>query len=166
MTNVFQAPQKQEALKAAGVVNEEVLVDFNKVIQESLDGERVRLNRLNPIIRCDSLPHIQAQEKDMKQLSDHLIHLILLHPPQKSKLFIYIKCNRFNEVLPVETSGWQHSYEICFHTNGCREASWQAAYEKEIADCAAICTRYAGTFTAAYDHNDCLFKLTLPGKLF
>jgi len=174
MTDVFQAPDDPKALKAETValhamelVDEGLLVDFNKVVQESLDHVRAHLNQLNAIIRCDKLPHVQARAKDMRQLSDHLVRLILLHPPQKSKLFIYLKCNRFDsEAVPVKSSAWLHSYEISFHTNSCNEASWQSEHQQEIAECAAICAQYSGSFTAAYGHADSLFKLTLPGKLF
>jgi hypothetical protein len=174
MTEVFQAPDDPKTLKAETValnaielVDEGLLVDFNKVVQESLDRVKEQLSQLNAIIRCDNLPHVQAKAEDMRQLSNHLVRLILLHPPQKSKLFIYLKCNRFDsEVLPVKTSAWLHSYEICFHTNSCNEASWQSEHQQEIAECAAICAQYSGTFTAAYGHAESLFKLTLPGKLF
>ena len=174
MTDVFQAPDDPKALKAGAValsaielVDEGLLVDFNKVVQEALDSAKEHLNQLNAIIRCDNLPHVQAKVEDMRQLSNHLVRLILLHPPQKSKLFIYIKCNRFDsEAMPAKTSAWLHPYEISFHTNSCNEASWQAEHQQELAECAAICAQYSGMFTAAYGHADCLFKLTLPGKLF
>jgi len=174
MTDVFQAPDDPKALKAETValhamelVDEGLLVDFNKVVQETLDRVKEHLIQLNAIIRCDKLPYVGAKAEDMRQLSNHLIRLILLHPPQKSKLFIYLKCNRFDsEVLPAKTSAWLHPYEICFHTNSCNEASWQSEHQQEIAECAAICARYSGTFAAAYGHAESLFKLTLPGKLF
>lgn len=167
MTDVFQAPDDRVALKATKLVDEELLVDFNKVVQESLEHEKGPLGQLNAIIRCDKLPHVLARESDMRKMVGCLIHLILLHPPKKSKLFIYLNCNRLNsEVLPVDHSGWLHSYEICFHTNSCNEASWQSAHQQELAECAAICARFSGAFAAAYGHADSLFKLTLPGKLF
>ena len=174
MTDVFQALDNPKTLKAEIValnamelVDEGLLVDLNKVVQESLDCVKEQLSQLNAIIRCDNLPHVQAKAEDMKQLSNHLVRLILLHPPQKSKLFIYLKCNRFDsEALPAKTSAWLHPYEICVHTNSCNEASWQTEHQQEIAESAAICARYSGAFTAAHGHAESLFKLTLPGKLF
>jgi len=166
MTDVFQAPDEPKALNAIEWVDAELFVDFNKVVQQSLNHVGDRLHRLNAIIRCDNLPHVHASEKDMEQLCGQLFNLILLYPPQTSKLFIYIKCNRFDDLQSFGKSNWLHLFEICFHTNSCNEASWQSAHQRELAECAAICKQHSGAFTAAYGHADCLFKLTLPGKLF
>ena len=174
MTSVFQASGEASdakaepvVLPASGMVDGDLLVDFNKTVQDSLQTVKARLTQLNVILRCDKLPHVEAGAADMKQLCDKLIHLILHYPPLKSKLFIYIKCNRLDsEMLPASLKGRQHAFEICFHTNSCNDALWQTAHMQELNDCARICAQYAGSFTSAYGHTDCLFKLTLPGKLF
>ncbi|HYH14665.1 MAG TPA: hypothetical protein VD794_05585 [Flavisolibacter sp.] len=174
MTNVFQAPEGPKTVKAdsvvkksIGLLDDEMLVDLNKVVQESLNCVKPQLEELKAIIRCDGLPHILANATDVRKLSDNLIRFILQHPPRKSKLFIYIKCNRAeNELLSADLSGKLDSFEVYFHTNSCNEATWQAAHQEMINECSAICAQYSGSFVAAHGQANCLFKLTLPGKLF
>jgi hypothetical protein len=173
MTSVFQAPEESNAAKAelvtlsvTGLVDEDGLVDLNKIVQESLEGVKKQLTKLSAILRCDKLPHVQAGAADMKQLCDQLVHLILRYPPPKSKLFIYIKCKRLDsDMLSASLTGGQHTFEICFHTNSCNDAFWQTAHVQELNECARMCTQYSGAFASAYGHTDCLFKITLPGKL-
>jgi hypothetical protein len=174
MTDVFQAPQGPKAVhgkpvstKEAMLVNDELLTDFNKAVQDSLEGERTRLNNLHAIIRCDNLPHVLVKANDLRRLSDCLINLMLQHPPKRSKLFIYLKCNRIDDsVLTTPQTNGLETYEICFHTNSCNEASWHDSHKVDLAECASLCTQYSGAFTYAHGHADGLFKLTLPGKLF
>jgi hypothetical protein len=174
MANAFEALKepksvgtKSVAIPATEIVNMELLVDFNRVVQESLNKVKDRLDQLNGIIRCDNLPHVHARLHDMKQLSDILVRLILHHPPKSGKLFIYVKSNQLKkEVEPATESSRLHFYEICFHTNSCNEALWQDAHKQDLNECNYICARYSGTFTSALGNADCLLKLTLPGKLF
>lgn len=174
MINVFQAPDEPKSLNTTSIAAQAIdvdggyrFVDFNGIIQDFLNEERARLDRLNAIIRCDALPHVYASENDMRRLCELLIHLLLPRSPKKSKLFIYIKCNSLEkEVLPAIASCRLHFYDICFHTNSCNDVSWQATHERVLTECNRICNRYSGTLVSASGSSDCLFKLTLPGKLF
>lgn len=173
MTNVFQAPEGPKTVNAYPVINtegllvDEMLVDLNQVVQEALNAIRTPSEKQKAIIRCDNLPHIHANAKDVRQLIDSLFRMMLHHPPRKSKLFIYIKCNRSdNGINSASLSEELNLFDVYFHTNSCNETSWQAAHQQEISECSAICVQYSGSFVAAYGQADCLFKLTLPGKLF
>jgi hypothetical protein len=174
MTSVFQAPEGPKSGIATPVVNVTTgvadgkqLVDFSCVIQELLNKERARLHQLNAIIRCDTLPHVYANANDMKRLCDLLIGFILKQPHRRTKLFIHIKCNLLeSEALPETISGRLHLYKISFHTNSCNEVSWQSLHEQELAEFERICSRHSGIFVSASNNADCLFDLTLPGKLY
>lgn len=174
MTNVFQAPDEPKSINVGSVAVQAIdmndgsrLVDFNRILQDFLNEKIARFDQLSASIRCDALPHVYASENDMRQLCELLIHLILPQSPKKSKLFIYIKCHSLeNEVLPATASSRLHFYEICFHTNSCNDVTWQATHERVLTECTRICMRNSGSFVFADGCADCLFKLTLPGKLF
>lgn len=173
MTSVIQAPEGLISATTTSVANAtdvefgKQLLDFNSVIQELLNKESVRLNQLNAVIRCDTLPHIYISEKDIRQLCDLLIVFILQYPLRRSKLFFYIKCNPLeSKMLPAPVSGWLHLYEICFYANSCNAKSWQATHEWELSECVRICSKYSGAFVSDFSNDGCLFKLTLFGKLY
>lgn len=167
MTNVFQTPEKRVGHAAPALVSmDEQFVNLTTIVQGVLEAVQRPPDQLKIIVRCDTLPHIEADAQDMLQLSNLLLACILEHPPQKGKLFIYIKCNRSDsETLLTSDSGGFQYYEIYFHTNSCNEPGWHEAHLQELKLCEAICSRYNGLFTFADSSTAYLFQLTLPGKL-
>ena len=173
MSTIVQLPEAQTSAKVSPVANKaiglggnELLVNFNLVIQEALGKVESYIDKGKAIIRCDNLPHVLGEEEEMKLLSNNLIDFILQHPPEKSKLFIYIKCSRTESGdAKSEILDGLHQYEICFHTNSCNEPLWQECNQEQIAQCEVICKKYYGSFTCAFGNADSLFKLSLFGKL-
>jgi hypothetical protein len=174
MSTIVQTPEDQMidvvspvVVEATGLNGNELLVDLNKVVQEALTKAEGCLDKGKTIIRCDKLPHVVGEEKELGQFCNQLIDIILQHPPQNSKIFIYIKCIRAeSKSMQLESITGLPMYEICFHTNSCNEPLWQVPNQEQLLQCAAVCKKYNGSFVSALGTRDYLFKLTLPGKLF
>lgn len=167
VTNVFQIPEKRVGHVAPALVSmDEQFVNLTTIVQGVLEAVQRPPDQQKIILRCDTLPLVEADALDMQQLSNTLLNCILEHPPRRGKLFIYIKCNRANsEHLLTPTTGDIHHYEICFHTNSSNEPGWHEAHLQALELCEAICSRYNGLFSFADSSAACLFQLTLPGKL-
>src|SRR5688500_7769133 len=70
------------------------LIDLNRLMQQVFEEQQQKVVQLQTIIRCDTLPVVQGNVQSLLALFRSMVGLILDHPPQNSKLFIYIKCER------------------------------------------------------------------------
>src|SRR5215217_5441997 len=68
------------------------LLDLNTVLKKSLKKAQSEVDNLQLIVRCESLPYVKADHDEMVSLFDDLLGMILNHPPQTSRLFLYVDC--------------------------------------------------------------------------
>jgi len=69
---------------------------LNEVLQESLRKAQVQVDKVKLIVRCESLPLVVAEHGEMVKLFDELLGMILNHPPDAGRLFLFINCEEDN----------------------------------------------------------------------
>lgn len=142
------------------------LISLNDVFKESMKKLQAEVDKLNLVVRCDSLPSIEANKKQMELLFDTLISLLSGNPPQGSRLFLYVDCNEEkNEVMDLSLKQDSKNYMIRFHTNIPSDMQWKEKNAEALSRCSQILSACNGTFAVNnVAHTGCLFSLTLPGK--
>ena len=142
------------------------LVDLNEVVTAELTAYRETVQALQAIIRFDPLPHTNCTQPLTAQVFHHILHSIIQHPPEGTKLFIYIKCEKErSEIMDLSlTNGFQR-YEISVFTNINANESWQQQQQATTTDIRQSIESSNGTFESfAIDKTGCLYKLVLPAK--
>lgn len=144
----------------------EGLVDLNKVMRHVFEHQQQRIAELQTIIRCDALPLVQGPTQLFVLLFGRMVSLILNYPPQNSKLFIYLKCDKkATDVIDLTLpEGFMH-HELSFYTNSNITPEWEKVNGDTLARCRQLahesgCTMSWQTAPGA----GCLFSVTLPGK--
>ena len=135
------------------------LTDLNPVIARVLDSLRQPLLELKPIIRQDAIAIARGNENDFTVLFTHVLEIILKHPPQEGKLFIYIRS------VQNDPAGDDKIVTVSIHTNTAYDTSWEKTYANVLSECGDICKRHGGGFVYHMVSNtSCLFTINLQGK--
>ncbi len=146
-------------------LNEEV--DLNEVINSIIQTYLLQKQNAPVIFRLDKIPVVNGCKETLHFLFDELINMILSHPPDKSKLFLYMQCaeEKVDENvldLRVMKTG---NYVVCFHTNIHTTEEWKMLYKSKLEDCCQVAFQNGGSLNHYNIVNTgCLFSLTLPGK--
>ncbi len=142
-------------------------VDLNKLTQRIFELNKARLDKLQAIIRCDNLPSVEGDETHWFDLFQNLIVIIIEHPPQGSKLFIYIKCGKVkDDVTDLTVTNNVQRFEICFYTNNSDNEPDSETNIAQLKRCADICIENKSSLVYHELKNaGCLFTLNLWGKL-
>jgi hypothetical protein len=135
-------------------------VSLAELLSDSFQKRKNEIKSLNAIIRCEHLPVIKGDKKQLGRLFDNLIDIILKHPPKTSRLFLYVDCVQ-------ERESYKKGYRtlIKFITNVIIEKNWKDKHADLLMDSNQIITSVNGTFSITSQENKgCLFTITLPGK--
>jgi|GEM_PF-1689031 len=171
MTNIFEVPGDDTSVlfpvpdqqdKASTLTQ----TDLNIVLQRVFCEENQRLNKDQVIVRCDQLPTVFIEESRIAKACSFLLNIILEQPPEKGKLFIYIRCNLLKEdIIDLSLPDGAKKYEVLFHTNCFNKPDWKEKYKDLLDYCYQMCIDHGGSFN--YKDNfegSYLFQLILPGK--
>lgn len=141
-------------------------VALDDILKQVFKEEKIGLQHLQAIVRCDALPQVAGSASQLTSLIRCIIKMILNHPPDGTKLFLYVKCSKARvEDEQVKALGFS-TYEINFHTNIRGDEHWQRQYAGELAACHDICQGFAGSLVVhPITNTGCLFTVTLPGKI-
>lgn len=164
ITNPTETETLADANMHIPAANEPVALD--DILKQVFKEERLGLQHLQAIVRCDALPQVMGSASQLTSLIRCIIKMILNHPPDGTKLFLYIKCSKARlDDEEAKALGFC-TYEINFHTNIKGDENWQKQYASELADCYEICQSFAGSLIVhPIANTGCLFTVTLPGKI-
>jgi hypothetical protein len=147
--------------------NDQLNVDPNDIVQ--IICSRYITTGKNFILRSDKLPHISGNKETFTRLFDELISMIINHPPQNSKLFLYITCKeqpQDEEVIDLRFAGDIKMYTIDFHTNITSDDQWIIFYKNKLEEYSVFIRQSGGSFSFfPICNTGCLFSISLPGKI-
>jgi hypothetical protein len=148
-------------------VDPDNFVSLNNVLKESLKKVQARVDHLQLIIRCETLPQIKAEHGEMVKLFDGLLGMILNSAPQISKLFLYVDCEEVSDhAREMNSQEGLKRYVIKFHTNVSTHDNWKLVNSQALATCRQILSNYHGTLAVnEISRTGCLFSFSLPGKI-
>jgi hypothetical protein len=140
--------------------------DLNDVMQQSLHRFQSGIRNQNVIVRYESLPVIEADKTAMIKVFGSLVQMIINHPPEGSKLYLYVDCEEESREQDSETHYVSKRYFIRFHTNITTNEEWKAEYQRVLEECTAMLKQFGAGFTVNEIKNTgCLFSISLSGKL-
>src|SRR5215204_1102574 len=94
------------------------LVDLNRLVQQVFEDQHLNVAKLQTIVRCDTLPMVQGRVQLLLALFRSFLGLILDNPPQKSKLFIYVKCEcKETDIIDMTLPEGFADYRVSIYTN-------------------------------------------------
>ncbi|MBO9573018.1 MAG: hypothetical protein J7497_12570, partial [Chitinophagaceae bacterium] len=133
----------------------------------SLKKVQSEVHHLQLIVRCESLPKIKADGEETMKLFDDLLRMILNHPPQTSRLFLYVDCEEDSgDVMDMTLEEGFKQYIIKFHTNVTSHGNWKLINSQSLMNCRQILSRYNGNLAVnEISKTGCLFSLSLQGKI-
>ncbi|HZH01447.1 MAG TPA: hypothetical protein VEY32_10220 [Flavisolibacter sp.] len=143
-------------------------VNLNQLLQQLFAKEQLRIESRKMLIRCDQFPYVLVDESKITQICHSLLQMILEHPPEKGKLFMYIKCGvlKGDEVMNLALPQGERMFEISFNTNTQHLPGWDEPYKTFLQDCNIILQHYGGAFHYRVNsESSYLFQMILPGKL-
>lgn len=143
-------------------------VNLNDILRQALQ-QRLQYEKKNSniIIRCDSLPVVETDKKTIVEVFGHIVQMIVSHPPNGTRLFLYVNCEEENKGMsgPDLVKRYKR-YKVSFHTNISTDEAWKKAHEKTIAGCKAVLAQYGAGFTVNdIKSTGCLFSISLLGKM-
>lgn len=143
-------------------------IDLNDILRTVLEKYKEAEHK-NFILRFDILPFVTGSKDQFICLFDALIKMIISHPPDKSKLFLYVKCSRQNleeDIIDLSLNKESAMYRIDFYSNITTDAQWEVDYNATLSDCAMQANKNGGNFSfSPISNTGCLFSLILPGKI-
>lgn len=138
-------------------------VSLNEVWRQSLKKNEGLLRNTSVTVRCDLLPQVDGDPRQLQTLFDRLLSLILSNPPVGSRLFLYVDCQE--EILDEEDGKSTKKWTLRFSTNIPAGEEWKQAHEPVWQECEKIVNRHSGAFTVNRIQNTgCLFVMNLYGK--
>jgi hypothetical protein len=147
--------------------SEQLDVDLNEIVQTICN--RYTTTGKSFILRSDRLPHVNANKEALILLFSELISAIINHPPQNSKLFLYITCRgqpQDADVMDLRLAGNFKMYLIDLHTNITSDELWMNLYKNKLEECSVMTQRIGGSFSFfPICNTGCLFSISLPGKI-
>lgn len=144
-----------------------VLLSLNDILQESLKKAQVQVDKVKLIVRCETLPQMKADREEMVNLFDNLLAMILNHPANAARLFLYIDNEEDNsDVIDMTLEEGFKRYFIKFHTNITTQESWKLVNSERLITCRQILSRHNGNLAVNdISSTGCLFSVLLPGKI-
>ena len=139
---------------------------LNEVLQESLRKAQVQVDKVKLIVRCETLPLVIAEHGEMVKLFDELLGMILNHPPDAGRLFLYINCEEDNsDIIDMTLEEGIKRYCIKFHTNIITHENWRLVNSQGLINCRQILSRHNGNLAVNdISGTGCLFSVSLRGK--
>ena len=141
-------------------------VDLNEIFRAVLDTYSVDGGL---IFRCDKLPIAIGSPEDFTYLFDALLSMIVSHPPQGSKLYLYVKCfpeTVDDDVMDLRVDAQTAIYKIEIYSNITTDKEWEMLHQAKLAECNLQAAKVKGRFSfSPVVNTGCVFSLTLPGKI-
>jgi hypothetical protein len=143
------------------------LLSLNEILQESLKKAQAQVDKVKLIVRCESLPTVKADHGEMLKLFDNLLGMILNHPPNATRLFLYIDCGvDISDVINMTLEEGFKYYIIKFHTNITTHENWKLVNSQALINCRQILSKHNGNLAVNdISSTGCLFSVLLPGKI-
>ena len=133
---------------------------LNEVFKASMKKAQEEVKNLQVIVRCESLPQIEGSYQQMLMLFDHLLSIIIKHPPKNSRLFLYVDCEEETNDCDNEKR-----FFIKFNTNAAVPENWKVMNSQAFIICRQILSNHNGTLIVNnISSTGCLFIVSLPGK--
>ncbi|HYK57423.1 MAG TPA: hypothetical protein VEV15_13230 [Flavisolibacter sp.] len=143
-------------------------INLNDTLRQALQ-QRLQYEKKNSdiIIRCDNLPVVETDRKKIVGVFDDIVQMIVSHPPNGTRLFLYVNCAEENTGMTgFDLVKRNKRYKVNFHTNISTDEAWKKAHEKTIAGCKAVLAQYGAGFTVKdIKSTGCLFSISLLGKM-
>ena len=147
--------------------NDQYDVDLNQVLETVCNGFIAEGKSF--ILRSDKLPHVLGDEEVFLHLFKELVAMILNHPPQNSKLFLYVTCREDNpdeDVIDMRLTGDIRLFRTNFYTNITSDDQWTDLYKEDLAANSLLVEQNGGNFSFfPICNTGCLFSISLPGKI-
>ena len=143
------------------------LLALNDILKQSLKKAQAQVDRVQLIVRCEILPLVKAGHEELSKLFDDLLGTILNHPPNGSRLFLYIDCEEDNtDTIDMTLKEEFKRYSIKFHTNITTHDNWKLINSQALINCRHTLSRHNGSLLVNDSSSTgCLFSVSLPGKL-
>ena len=142
-------------------------IHLNDILRQALQ-QRLQYEKKNSdiIIRCDVLPVVETDKK-IAGVFDHIVQMIVSHPPNGTRLFLYVNCEEESTGMSgFDLAKRSKRYKVNFHTNISTDEAWKKAHKKTIAGCKAVLAQYGAGFTVNdIKSTGCLFSISLLGKM-
>ena len=141
-------------------------INLNGVVREVLQRLQQGMG-LDIIVRCEVLPVIEGDRKNIVRVFDNIAHMIISHLPTGTRLFLFVDCEEeMKEVSGPELVKTNRRYKLNFHTNISTNEAWKTAHEKTIDGCRTLLAQYGASFTVnEIRSTGCLFSISLLGKM-
>jgi hypothetical protein len=94
-------------------------IDLNGIVAGVIAASKERLMELQAIVRQDELAPARGEEHDLRVLFTDLLEIILNHPPQNGKLFIYIRS------VQNDPASDNKMVTVSIHTNTDYHPEWE-----------------------------------------
>ena len=134
-------------------------LDLDVVVKNVLGSRKERFQEIGAIVRQDAIPPVRGNEQQLVSLFSSLVEIILNHPPNDGKLFIYIRC------VEKDPASDDKKITISIHTNTCYGMSWEKSQADILQECGNICKQNGGDFMChLLSGKSCLFTINLQGK--
>ena len=95
--------------------------------------------------------------------------MIVSHPPQGSKLYLYVKCfpeTVDDDVMDLRVDAQTAIYKIEIYSNITTDKEWEMLHQAKLAECNLQAAKVKGRFSfSPVVNTGCVFSLTLPGKI-
>lgn len=138
-------------------------VSLNEVWRQSLKKNEALLRNTSVTVRCELLPQVDGDPRQLQTLFDRLLSLILSNPPVGSRLFLYVDCQE--EILGEKDGAELKKWTLRFSTNIPANEEWRQIHQPVLQECEQIVTRHNGEFAVNRIQNTgCLFVMNLYGK--
>lgn len=143
------------------------LLSLNDIIQESLRKAQPQVAHVKLIVRCENLPQIKAVRDEMVKLFGDLLGMILNHPPDTTRLFLYIDSEEDkSDVIDMTMEEGFKRYFIKFNTNITTHDNWKLVNSQTLIHCRQILLRHNCSLVVNdLSSTGCLFSVFLPGKI-
>lgn len=143
-------------------------IDLNKIFQSICDKYAIEQQK-NFILRFDKLPTINGDRDHLQCIFDGMVEMIVNHPPDNSKLFLYVKCTEQPgdaEIIDLGLMAGTKWYKIDLYTNITTSEYWQALYQNKLGECISLATQNGGNISfSPISNTGCLFSIVLSGKI-
>jgi hypothetical protein len=134
-------------------------IDLNCIVAEVIAAAKPRMTQIQAIVRQDELGPARGDEQDLRFMFTSLLDIILNHPPQSCKLFIYIRS------VHNDPASDDKMVTVSIHTNTDYQPDWENRYASLLSQCGSICKKNGGGFIYHLVSNtSCLFTINLQGK--
>jgi len=140
------------------------LVSMNALFNESMRKAQVCYALPDIIVRCETLPQVNAPADDVKTLFDNLLGMIFKSSPNGNKLFLYVDIEK-GKISDQSLTEQFENFTIRFYTNLTTGDSWTAANAGALSRASEIISRHNWIFGVNNIYQTgCLFTITVKGK--